>query len=153
MCFHRDLGSGGLIGAGESPPSKRSLEHKLVGRMRVGEGGVRTVFPTSSWNRHVWEDPQLKVSLIAPSLASLFVSSSGNGRHNTKHPLVRIKWPLAHSSFSVDVSQWPFTLTSGFQKLQAPIRYRESWDFPGGPMAKIPCSQCRGPGFNPWSGN
>jgi len=40
------------------PPSKRSLEHKLVGRMRVGEGGVRTVLPTSSWNRHVWEDPQ-----------------------------------------------------------------------------------------------
>ena len=27
------------------------------------------------------------------------------------------------------------------------------WDFPGGPVAKTPCSQCRGPGFNPWSGN
>ena len=27
------------------------------------------------------------------------------------------------------------------------------WDFPGGPVAKMPCSQCRGPGFNPWSGN
>ena len=26
-------------------------------------------------------------------------------------------------------------------------------DFPGGPVAKIPCSQCRGPGFYPWSGN
>ena len=26
-------------------------------------------------------------------------------------------------------------------------------DFPGGPVAKIPCSQCRGPGFNPWMGN
>ena len=24
--------------------------------------------------------------------------------------------------------------------------------FPGGPMAKTLCSQCRGPGRNPWSG-
>ena len=26
-------------------------------------------------------------------------------------------------------------------------------DFPGGSMAKTPCWQCRGPTFNPWSGN
>ena len=26
-------------------------------------------------------------------------------------------------------------------------------DFPGGPAAKTPCCQCRGPRFNPWSGN
>ena len=25
--------------------------------------------------------------------------------------------------------------------------------FPGGPVAKTPCSPCRGPGFHPWSGN
>ena len=25
--------------------------------------------------------------------------------------------------------------------------------FPGGPVAKILCSQCRGPGFDPWLGN
>ena len=25
-------------------------------------------------------------------------------------------------------------------------------DFPGGPVAKTPHSQCRGPGFDPWSG-
>ena len=28
-----------------------------------------------------------------------------------------------------------------------------SWDFPGGPVAKTLCSQCRGLGFDPWSGN
>ena len=28
-----------------------------------------------------------------------------------------------------------------------------SRDFPGGAVVKTPCSQCRGPGFNPWSGN
>ena len=27
------------------------------------------------------------------------------------------------------------------------------WDFPGGPVAKTLRSQCRGPGFDPWSGN
>ena len=26
-------------------------------------------------------------------------------------------------------------------------------DFPGGPVAKTLRSQCRGPGFDPWSGN
>ena len=26
-------------------------------------------------------------------------------------------------------------------------------DFPGGPAVKTLCSQCRGPGFDPWSGN
>ena len=25
-------------------------------------------------------------------------------------------------------------------------------DFPGGPVVKTPCSQCRGPGFESWSG-
>ena len=28
-----------------------------------------------------------------------------------------------------------------------------SRDFPGGPVAKTPHSQCREPGFEPWSGN
>ena len=26
-------------------------------------------------------------------------------------------------------------------------------DLPGGPVAKTPHSRCRGPGFDPWSGN
>ena len=26
-------------------------------------------------------------------------------------------------------------------------------DFSGGPVANVPCSQGKGPGFNPWSGN
>ena len=27
------------------------------------------------------------------------------------------------------------------------------WGFPGDPVAKILSSQCKGPEFNPWSGN
>ena len=29
----------------------------------------------------------------------------------------------------------------------------KSWDFPGGPVAKTSYTKCRGPVFNPWSGN
>ena len=32
------------------------------------------------------------------------------------------------------------------------ISFLSPQDFPGGSVAKTPCSQCRGPGFNPWSG-
>ena len=30
---------------------------------------------------------------------------------------------------------------------------RNEGDFPGGTVDKTPCSQCRGPGFDPWSRN
>ena len=33
------------------------------------------------------------------------------------------------------------------------LKETESWDFPGGPVGKTPRSQCRGPRFDPWSGN
>ena len=33
------------------------------------------------------------------------------------------------------------------------VTKKASEDFPGGPVAKILSSQCRGPRFNPWSGN
>ena len=29
---------------------------------------------------------------------------------------------------------------------------KNCWDFPGGPVAKTPSSQCKGPRFDPWSG-
>ena len=33
------------------------------------------------------------------------------------------------------------------------MKKEAKWDFPGGPVAKTNHSQCRGPGFDPWSGN
>ena len=35
-------------------------------------------------------------------------------------------------------------------KLQVKLEIR---DFPGGAVVRTPCSQCREPGFDPWSGN
>ena len=32
------------------------------------------------------------------------------------------------------------------------LKRKDLRDFPGGPAAKTPCFQYRGPGFNPWSG-
>ena len=43
-----------------------------------------------------------------------------------------------------------YCLVKGKKKFKEYKNYR---DFPGGPVAKTPHSQCRGPGFNPWSGN
>ena len=40
-------------------------------------------------------------------------------------------------------------------KSEAPLKYLViiNRDFPGGPVVKTPNSQCRGPGFDPRSGN
>ena len=36
-------------------------------------------------------------------------------------------------------------------KLPKEFSRLQSWDFPGGPVAKTLSSQCEAPGFNPWS--
>ena len=36
---------------------------------------------------------------------------------------------------------------------EVPNQYLLKRDFPGGPVAKTPSSQCRGPSLDPWSGN
>jgi len=33
------------------------------------------------------------------------------------------------------------------------FKKHKTGDLPGGPVAKTLCSQCRGPGLNPWLGN
>ena len=33
------------------------------------------------------------------------------------------------------------------------LETKKERDFPGGPVAKILCSHCRGPRFDPWLGN
>ena len=37
--------------------------------------------------------------------------------------------------------------------LSSTVKTLYIWDFPGGPVAKTPCSQFRGLRFDPWSGN
>ena len=52
--------------------------------------------------------------------------------------------------FQWDSPFWNGSLCIDFHHLLSRL-YRR--DFPGGPVAKALCSQCRGPRFNPWSGN
>ena len=52
------------------------------------------------------------------------------------------------------VSFWKVTKLSGpSQKLELGIKSHEPMHFSGGPVAKNPSSQCRGPRFDPWSRN
>ena len=37
--------------------------------------------------------------------------------------------------------------------MQLIIKKTNNSDFPGGTVVKTPCSQCRGPGFDPWPRN
>ena len=57
--------------------------------------------------------------------------------------------------------QWSDTLdrvvkaaASGCLGMEVRIGINSQWgDFPRGPVAETLCSQCRGPGFDPWTGN
>ena len=42
---------------------------------------------------------------------------------------------------------------STWESWVALLNYHLWGDFPGGPLGKTPRSQCRGPNFDPWSGN
>ena len=48
-------------------------------------------------------------------------------------------------------SSSPYVLFEAWHEV--PDQYLLKRDFPGGPVAKTPSSQCRGPRFYPWSGN
>ena len=49
---------------------------------------------------------------------------------------------------------WPPRLLACQAPLSMELSRQEYWsgDFPGGPVGKTPCSQCRGPWFDPWLG-
>ena len=45
---------------------------------------------------------------------------------------------------------WVYTYVKTYQVVHLK---NVQWDFPGGLVGKTSHSQCRGPGFDPWSGN
>ena len=47
---------------------------------------------------------------------------------------------------------WTHTVWQCMLRSQKKAIQEYEGDFPGGPVAKTPHSQCGGPGFNPWSG-
>ena len=71
------------------------------------------------------------------------VSHSGNGPGTTPGSLAELE---SHQANLAWASRPP--ATADHLSLKIILR-----DFPGGPVGKTPHSQCRGSGFNPWSGN
>ena len=53
------------------------------------------------------------------------------------------------------LSKFPFNSASylSFHRYDKATKEVRFWVFPGDPVGKTSCSQCRGPGFHPWSGN
>ena len=55
--------------------------------------------------------------------------------------------------FSKTSNQWVNLSIPAVTHIKNEIQEAVHRAFPGGPLAKTPYCQCRGPGFNPWSGN
>ena len=51
------------------------------------------------------------------------------------------------------IDKLDFIKIKNFGSAKDTVKRTVTWDFPGGPMGKTPCSQWRGPGFDPWPGN
>ena len=54
---------------------------------------------------------------------------------------------------AVLIPVWNGSRQAKYHKTLISIEPREVWGFLGGLVAKTPYSQCRGPRFDPWSGN
>ena len=152
-------------------------------RQEGGEGKSRwqkcsrpdfTALPTGSGpNSIAWPFQHLHTHLAPHSPQGLIAACSPScscfkrGSHHplnlqalppdTLHPWLTP--PPLHSFTKCNQYQLPHKTVSGFHEMthsQNPqiffenIEYR---DFPGDPVVKSPCSQCRGLRFNPWSGN
>ena len=89
----------------------------------------------------------------SPSVCSLVVWCPGN-QHSFHHVDYQgqLKEQQHSSSFSADfiTATTPETLYSWWSTIH---KETNCWDVPSGLGAETLCSQCRGPGFNPWSGN
>ena len=57
-------------------------------------------------------------------------------------------WILTQEGWVFGGMSLPSSLSAGFR-----IKSLFLGHLPGGPVAKTPSSRCRGPGFDPWSGN
>ena len=79
------------------------------------------------------------------------INSNNNNDSNIQSLLItrqRMRWALQRSDLRVQTEK---LRTQGLLA-QVPAR-SPGRDFPGGPVAKTPHAQCRGPRFHPWSGN
>ena len=106
-----------------------------------------------------------------PPLTSICTSSNCQITCKTPIPLLYpgynsgLRIPVQHCWFSLELAHCSNSISHS-NKLYFPLILSHVWkffsnpcpdhndkDFAGGSMGKTPCSQHRGPRFNPWSGN
>ena len=75
---------------------------------------------------------------------------SSRTRGRTRVPCIGRQIPIHCTTREVS---WPIRmwLRGGEYCMHEADLFNNTKDFPGGPVAKSPGSQCRGPGFDPWS--
>ena len=120
--------------------------------------------PNASWDSFGEKDPQVGELLLMKGLhishtphatPSTLDSSDDQGMMAGED----YQWPKEAHTMSVvrnqgwwtdtEIPGWPWLLSLSFLVVN-----RKNWrDFSGGSVVKTLCSQCRGSGFYPWSGN
>ena len=141
-----------------SPDLTEPHRFRPVGRNPAGVGGnewsraeltgvIQRAFPLQenvAWWKH----------LFLPDLPIIFQEKSESVF------LSEIVLTTEKKSWSASSNCWPVSGPSRCFQEECPcgrVQRKNSqeitWDFPGGPVAKTQPSQCRGPGFNPWSGD
>ena len=117
-----------------------------VGQVQITKSSLRSLaLPLEQIRRLLWLCMEI-ISLAATWKMKL--SSSEVDR--------RIKAKISHiSEDGMGKEAW---VESGGERRERKMilgdcEIHRKWNFPGGPMAKTPRSQCRGPRFNPWLAN
>ena len=65
----------------------------------------------------------------------------------------RLKWTRKTDAFTSLEWHLPLAIKQSSKVVKVRFFLRNSfWEFPGGPVARILCSQCRGPWFDPSQG-
>ena len=83
----------------------------------------KTQFQSLGWEYHLKKDMATHSNILAWEIPA---TEEPGGLQSMELPKVKYHWVTEHTC---------------------------PGDFPGSPLAKTPCSQCRGPRFKPWSGN
>ena len=116
-----------------------------------------------SWTRKVTHSSPAPERTIEPvPLSSRASHPASRGTEAISHEVWICCSLFTSNCWNVTLYPWPptrhFSLSHSHTDHKS-LKHRDfglnpgSRNFPGGTMAKIPCSQCRGPAFHPWSGN
>ena len=113
---------------------------------------VFTCFFSSDWSLsgYIFSNKLRSSSRLEPNKELLSLPSSFLMISSKWRQIQGINCEKQHWNVSNVMSKW-FSAKVWHKSIQKPIR-RQLWGLPGSPAAKTLHSQCRGLGFDPWSG-